>query len=105
MSIDPPATVESNADHEDLESKANQKNRGENDYRKFVGCRVLMPGAGLPPPLLPLPHSTSQGSLQTGMQGARTENGLAMPLVLGKRATKVLENALEESSKSFTWIE
>ena len=50
MSIDPPATVESNAAHEDLESKANQKNRGEDDYRKLVGCRGLMPGAGLAPP-------------------------------------------------------
>ena len=50
MSIDPPATVESNAAHEDLESKANQKNRGEEDYRKLVGCRGLLPGAGLDPP-------------------------------------------------------
>ena len=45
MSIDPPATVESNAAPEDLESKANQKNR-EDDY----GCRGLMPGAGLAAP-------------------------------------------------------
>ena len=50
MSIDPPAIVESNAAHEDLESKANQKNRGEHDYRKLVVCRGLMPGAGLAPP-------------------------------------------------------
>ena len=50
MSIDPPATVESNAAHEDLESKANQKNRGEEDYRKLAGGRGLLPGAGLDPP-------------------------------------------------------
>ena len=78
MSIDPPATVESNAAHEDLESKANQKNRGEDDYRKLAGCGGSCRAQGWPP-LPPLPHSTSQGSLQTGMPGARTENGLAMP--------------------------
>ena len=50
VSIDPPATVESNAAHEDLENKANQKNRGEEDYRKFAGCRGLLPDAGLDPP-------------------------------------------------------
>ena len=43
-------------------------------------CRGLLPGAGLAPPLPPLPHSISQGSLQTGKPGARRWNGLAMPL-------------------------
>ena len=43
-------------------------------------CRGLLPGAGLPPPLPPLPHSISQGSLQNGMPGAHRRNGLAMPL-------------------------
>ena len=38
------------AAHEDLESKANQKNRGEEDYRKLARCQGLLPRAGLDPP-------------------------------------------------------
>ena len=50
VSIDPLATMESNAAHEDLESKANHKNKGEEDYRQLARCWGLLPGAGLDPP-------------------------------------------------------
>ena len=79
MSIDPPANVESNVAHEDLESKANQKNRGEADYRKLAGCRGLLPGAWLDPP----PASSAlpfAGLPATGMPGAIRGNKLRMLL-------------------------
>ena len=88
---DPPDTVESNAikghrscSIEDVESKANHKNRGEEDHRKLsykmlgAGGTCRAQGWTPLPPLLP---SHSQVSLQTGLPGASTGNGLRMPLI------------------------